>query len=90
MDDDFSALRNDIATLASETLALQILLTNLVMGIREAGVSDDILKKVFDISADTAEDLAIKLGPKAQSAHTVEAVRVIEQLRAQIFPGKNN
>jgi len=83
MSEEIDQLRHEITSLAAETLALQFLFVNLMAGLRSHGISPDLLEKVFSFAADSAEDFAIHIGKKASPAHTVEAVRIIEQLRDQ-------
>ena len=73
----------EIAALGAETLALQAILTNVLL---QLGKEDVILalaiRRGFDDAANEIEDLAIRLGKAARPDHVVKAVRIIEELRA--------
>ena len=73
---------HEINSLAGETLAIQVVLANVL---REISKIDrrfyDAIKLGFDNGASEAEDLAIRFGKAASPEHLVKAIRIIEELR---------
>lgn len=72
----------EIAALGAETLALQAILTNVLL---QLGKEDVVLalaiRRGFDDAVNEIEDLAIRLGKAARRDHVVKDVRIIEELR---------
>ncbi len=87
MSDDIEFLKSENEKLHGETLALQWLLTCLMVMLRDCpAVGSTVVAKSFDCAADITEGIAIQLGKKAPRAHTVGALEFVEQLREQVFP----
>jgi len=72
----------EIAALGAETLALQAILTNVLL---QLGKEDVVLalaiRRGFDDAVNEIEDLAIRLGKAARPDHVVKDVRIIKELR---------
>lgn len=81
--DSLDDVKNEIALIAAENLALQFVLTCLVQRLGEA---DPALKKsivqAYDDAANHAEQFSL-LGGK-QSGHLPETLRIIEAMRSMI------
>jgi hypothetical protein len=72
-----------IDRLNGETLALRIILTSLCD--RLCGISPDtfaVIRTAFDDAASGAESLTIEFGEAAVPNHILEALRIIESMRA--------
>ena len=72
----------EIAALGAETLALQAILTNVLLQLGKEDVALALaIRRGFDDAVNEIEDLAIRLGKAARPDHVVKAVRIIEELR---------
>jgi hypothetical protein len=72
----------EIAALGAETLALQSILTNVLLQLgKEDLIIGLAIRRGFDDAANEIENLAIQLGKAARPDHVIKAVRVIEELR---------
>jgi hypothetical protein len=89
MADDIAFLKAENIRLHAETLAIQAILFELMVGLRTSGAVDRLyLESAFDNAANGCEALAIMLGKRAASEHTVGALRIVEQLRDQFVAAK--
>ena len=88
MANDIEFLKQEVVRLHAETLALQWLLTSLAGSLKNSGaVPEIVIEQAFDSAANIVEEIAIRLGKEAAPEHTVGALRIVEQLRKQVFPG---
>jgi hypothetical protein len=89
MADDIAFLKAENIKLHTETLAIQAILFELMVGLRTSGTVDRLfLESAFDNAANGCEALAIFLGRRAASEQTVGALRIIEQFRDQFVAAK--
>ena len=77
-------IKNEIASLAAETMALQFLFVSLCQQLGEAAINlRTPITKAFDNAADMAENFSLAGG--RHSGHLPETLRIIEQLRATLL-----
>jgi hypothetical protein len=79
-------IEQQIESLHAETLAFQVILTNVLSRLRaiDPGLASAITVGLND-SANQAEDLAIRFGKTASPEHTVKAIRIVEELRTAVL-----
>jgi hypothetical protein len=79
-------IKQELDALAGETLALQVILTNVLYRLRiiDPRLADAIVAALDD-AANQVEDLAIHFGKTASSEHTVKAIRIVEELRTAVL-----
>jgi hypothetical protein len=81
---------HEIASLAAETLALQVVLTNILHQIALTNPDlDGMIRLGFDNAANEVENLAITAGKAARPDHLVKALSVVESLRAMTLGDRN-
>jgi hypothetical protein len=79
-------VKQEIVSLHSETLALQVILTNVLGRLRTADPAlDGAIAAGLDDAANQVEDIAIHFGKAASPEHTVKAIRIVEELRATVL-----
>ena len=72
----------EILSLSADTLALQTVLTQILLQLRKQSPALDIaVGRAIDDAASAIEHLAIRFGEAASPAHTVKALRIVEELR---------
>jgi hypothetical protein len=89
MADDIAFLKAENIRLHAETLALQVLLFELMVSLRASKVVDThYLERALDQAADACEANAIRWGKRPVPEQTSEALRIVEQLRNQFMATK--
>jgi hypothetical protein len=78
-------VKQQIESLHAETLALQVVLVNVLGRLQTAdpALAAAIATGLND-AANQVEDIAIRLGKTASPEHTVKAISVVEELRTAI------
>lgn len=75
--------------LSADSLAYLLIITRLCHNL--SGLSPELgacVRKSFDEATSKAEDVAIHLGERARPEYTIEAIRVIEQIRGGVLSSK--
>ena len=76
----------EIRTLAVETLAIQMILVNVL---RQIGAADPSTRNAIaaglNEAANTVEHVAITLGKTAKPEHTTRALQIVEQIRTAVL-----
>ena len=73
---------HEIASLGAETLAIQAVLTNVLLQVgKENSALAGAIRRGLDDAANEIEDFAIRLGKSGRPDHVVKALGVIEELR---------
>ena len=86
MQKDIEILKTENAAVHAETLALQWLLASFMTSlVRGGSVPRSVVEEAFDCSEDVLTELAMIFGDKAHPEHTLGALRIVEQLRQQVF-----
>jgi hypothetical protein len=75
----------EIRALAAETLALSIVLGNVLSKLAADPSLKAAIVKGFDQSADVADSIAIQFGKTASPDHTVKALKIIEEMRVMVL-----
>jgi hypothetical protein len=89
MADDIAFLKTENIRLHAETLALQVLLFELMASLRASkAVATHYLERAFDHAADACEANSIRWGKRAAPEQTAGALRIVEQLRDQFMATK--
>ena len=82
--------KQEIEALHGETLALQVILTNVLRRLRAADPAlAAAIAAGLNEAADQIEDIAIRFGKAASPEHTVKAIRIVEELRTAILGNKD-
>jgi hypothetical protein len=77
----------EINSLAAETLALSVILGNVLTQLAASPALRPAIVAGFDQSADFAQIIAEQFGKSASPDHTIKAMRIIEEMR-QVVLGK--
>jgi hypothetical protein len=86
MEDRIAALEQENISLHAETLALQVVLFNLLVGLRaEPSLSAEFGERVLNNAADDLTAFALRMGKAAAAGHTSGALQIVEQLREQFL-----
>jgi hypothetical protein len=72
----------EILSLSAETLALSIILGNVLSALARNPVLRPAIIEGLNQSSNVAEDTAIMFGKAASPEHTVKALRIVEEVRA--------
>jgi hypothetical protein len=75
----------EVRSLAAETLALSIIVGNVLSKLARNPSLRPAIIEGFNQSADVAESVAIQFGKAASPEHTVKAFRIIEEMRAMVL-----
>jgi hypothetical protein len=78
-------LEKEIHSLAAETLALSIIVGNVLSKLARNPSLRAAIVEGFDQSADVADSIAIQFGKSASPEHTVKALLIIEEMRAMVL-----
>lgn len=77
------SVQQQLDTLKGETLALQMILGSLCTRLYQISPqTGSAVRAAFDDAAGFAEQIAIACGETASPQHTVEALRIVEKMRA--------
>jgi hypothetical protein len=75
----------EINSLAAETLALSIIVGNVLSKLaRDPSLRPAIIEG-FNQSADVAESVAVQFGKASSPDHAVKALRIVEEMRAMVL-----
>jgi hypothetical protein len=74
-------LENEIHSLAAETLALSIIVGNVLGTLAKNPVLRPAIIDGFNRAADVADSVAVQFGKSASPEHTIKALRIIEEMR---------
>jgi hypothetical protein len=87
--DALATQKLDIENLSAETLALRTVFVALCFSLmRHDETMRGSISNAFDAAARFVEDVAIRHGKSASPEHTVNAIRIVEELRAAILGDK--
>lgn len=75
----------EIRELAAETLALSIVLGNVLSKLARDPLLRAAIIQGFDQSADVGDSVALQFGDTASPDHTMKALRIIEEMRAMVL-----
>jgi hypothetical protein len=75
----------EIHSLAAETLALSIILGNVLSKLAKDRTLRFAIAEGFDQAADVAQSVAVQYGEAATPDHMVKAIRIIEEMRAMVL-----
>ncbi|MGE5538284.1 MAG: hypothetical protein ACM30I_06685 [Gemmatimonas sp.] len=86
MTDDTDALRRQVTNLQAQTLALEALIVSIVSELMTNGaVSPQLVRNAFDNAADIITATQMKLGDRAEVAHTGGAAQIVDKLRGALL-----
>ena len=86
MTNDIEFLKSENAKLHGETLALQWLLACLARGLdRSDAIPAGTIENAFNCADEVLTEIALRVGKQASPEHTSGAIRIVEQLRKQVF-----
>jgi hypothetical protein len=75
----------EIHSLSAETLALTLIVSNVLSKLAKIPELRSAIIEGFDQSSDVAESVAVHFGKAASSEHTIKALRIIEETRAMVI-----
>jgi hypothetical protein len=82
------SVQEQIDTLKGQVLAAHIIIGFLCKALAGASLETrGIVERAFDDAANTAEHAALAFGKTVSSKHTVEALRLVEEMRSAIIDG---
>jgi hypothetical protein len=89
-DKQIEQLRDEAISLHAETSALSTLLFTVLLELRFLGDPriKDAIGRALNNAASHLENFAIKTGEAASPEHTVKALKIVEDMRAQLFGGQ--
>lgn len=78
--------KQEIEALAGETLAIQVILTNVLRQMLTINPrAHGAIVAGLNNAANQIEDMAIRFGKTASPEHTVKAIRIVEELRTAVL-----
>jgi hypothetical protein len=75
----------EINSLAAETLAMSIIIGNVLSKLARNPSLRTAIVEGFDQSADVAESVAVIFGKASSPDHAVKALRIVEEMRAMVL-----
>ncbi len=75
----------EIHSLSAETLALSIIVGNVLGKLAKIPTLRPAVIEGFDQSLDVAESVAVQFGKAASPEHTMKAMRIIEEMRTVVL-----
>jgi hypothetical protein len=78
-------IEKEIHSLAAETLALSIVIGNVLSKLAADPALRSAIVRGFDQSADVAQTVAEQFGRAASPDHTIKTMRIIEEMRQMVL-----